>query len=190
MRFKDYIINKAIKISYDRIIKNKDSKILPIDNVFVSASKKLGYKILDEEVIKNHCPCENQEWKKILERTSYKEGYRFLEWNTEKKSSIYFNENGQLFFGVNGLRFDFISILQHNDLYEKYKDFLEFSRNYFKKAKTIKNQYLLLGIDKNDDRYYICSDNNFYKKIGDVGGYIICDDNEKEVANKYLLSLG
>jgi hypothetical protein len=51
-------------------------------------------------------------------------------------------------------------------------------------------QYLLLGIDKNDDRYYICSDNNFYKKIGDVGGYIICDDNEKEVANKYLLSLG
>ena len=46
MRFKDYIVKRAIKINYDNIV-DSEKKLTLLDNAVLSASTKLGYKLLD-----------------------------------------------------------------------------------------------------------------------------------------------
>ena len=188
MRFKDYIVDKAIKAGYNNVFA-KEPDNGKIDNAILKVAKKLGYKIFDEITTIKKYPCENKDWKKILDRYSYKTGIRFLEWDNDTRSSIYFDENGQLFFGIGGVKFNPVSLIEHHKLYAKHKDFLNFAREYYKNIIDEKRQYLMIGIEGNN-RYYICSNGKCYKKIGESNEYLDLDDYEQKIASKYLVDLG
>lgn len=187
MRFKDYIVKRAIKINFDTYVNQKESSNKIMDKVFTNVSKKLGYKILDSITTKKDVPCKNTQWKNILSRYAYGDR-RFLEYNKKNKFSIYFDEKGVLYSG-NGSTFTQLSPLEYFDIYGEYSEFLKFSKEYFKESIKEEKQYLLIGYDKSL-MYFVCSDGKFYYKESESGGYIQCDKNEDKKIDKYLVELG
>lgn len=177
MRFKDFIVNTAIKRNYkDKILSQSDNSVL--DNVYTSISDKLGYKLLDVEK-SSPIKCKNKDWERILTRYSYDNTdtpKRFLEYDVEDKTSYYFGENGLIYKGCAGKNFELVSMITKPKLYSKHSKFLDFVATYCVENQTVEKQFMLLGYN-DKHRYYVCTDGKFYYKIDEQSSYQECSKN-------------
>lgn len=190
MRFKDYIVKRAIKINYDNIV-DSEKKLTLLDNAVLSASTKLGYKLLDTIKSKKSIDIPKKEWESILNRYygSVKSDKIYLEWDTGAHHAIYFDKQGYLYYGIDGIKYELISPIECFKLYNKHHDFLEFAKEYYKNIETIEKQYMLIGYD-DKHRFYLCTDGKTYYKFTDKGSYQICTEKLQKQANKYMEKLG
>lgn len=161
MRFKDFIVEEALKRNYNDLIKNKSKNRL-FDSIYFSLANKLGFKML-EEVQESTMKIENKEWNMWLNRYGYNtDGVvkKFLIYDQENKISYYFGEDGLLYTG-NGNVFKLMPKEQSLKVYNNYKDFLSFVIKYTKENKKMVKQFMMIGYDKNY-KYYLSTDGNFY----------------------------
>ena len=87
MRFREFIVNEALRRNYNDLIKNKSENRL-FDSIYFSLANKLGFKML-EEVQESTMKIDNQNWNMMLNRYGYnKDGVvkRFLSYDKNKKS--------------------------------------------------------------------------------------------------------
>ena len=185
MRFRDYIVNTAIKRNYKSILKSNFDN-LTVDNIYVTLADKFGYKINNVEKSKMP-PCDNKVWEKILHRTTYDKNNdpkRFFEYDSVRKKSFYFSESGMLYTGICGVTFLQVSPITEPELYKEHEEFLNYVKTYYKTAKPNDKQYVMLGYN-DKHRYYICSDKNFYYTLSDKSSYQRCS----EKMNDYCYSL-
>ena len=161
MRFREFIVNEALRRNYNDLIKNKSESRL-LDSIYFSLANKLGFKML-EEVQESTIKIDNQNWNMLLNRYGYnKDGIvkRFLLYDKNKKISLYFGEDGMLYSG-NGNKFTLLSKDEFVEEYNEYKDFLEFVQKYVAENKKMVKQYMMIGYD-NQNRYYLSTDGFFY----------------------------
>lgn len=174
MRFKDFLVSAAIIRNYNDKIKS--ICVNPVlDNVYATISNKLGYKLIDEEIV-GSVSCPNNEWGKLVNRYAYEQTNnpkRFLAYDSNTKSSYYFGENGMIYVGIAAKEFKLVKILDNKELYNKYGDFLSFVTYYYEKNKQAKRQYLLIGYN-DKHRYYIGNDSKYYYKISEKSSFKEC----------------
>lgn len=189
MRFRDFIVNQAIKTNYREKILNKCDNAV-ISSIYTKLSDNLGYKIMDMVLCKNR-QCSHQEWAKILERFAYDKSTnpkRFLEYNTERRRSYYFSENGVLYTGINGIDFEIVYPSDDKELYEKHRKFLDYAIIYYNHNVLKDKQYMMIGFN-DKHRYYLCTDGKFYYTLGKGSYYKECTKRLNEYCTDLLMGL-
>lgn len=188
MRFRDYIVKEAITRNYKEKILSQSTNPL-VDMIYSSLSTKLGYKLIFEKQ-ESTIDVPNKEWKTILDRYAYGRDdipKRFLIYDSDKKCSYYFGENGMIYTG-NGSNFTLAPILEHKEVYNKYGEFLSFATYYFETNKKMNKQYMLLGYN-DKHRYYICTDSKFYYSLGENSKYKECTPKLNEYCYELVAKL-
>lgn len=198
MRYKDFIMKKAIKEAYNIYIQQEKASLM--GQIYVKLGNKLGYKMIDEEVIYNIKPTSsNKTFITNCERyttTCKNLNLRYLDYNMDTRMSIYFDEEGNLY------QYDYMKYKEPNGgycllpregnekIYDKHKEFLDFAVKYYKEVQKNKVQYLLMGYD-NKHYYYLGSDGKCYYKIAPLSNnYLICTpkliDNMREIVKENI----